>query len=115
MSTFFYGKSAKDGKYYFRLKDNNNETILHSTQGYETNQGCLNGIASVKLNAPYDHNYDRFLGVNSQYYFRLKSSNGQIIGQSEGYVSSTGREKGIENCKREAPSASVKELYAYSS
>ena len=110
MSTFFYDKSPKDSKYYFRLKDNNNETILHATQGYESSQGCLNGINSVKQHGPDDNNYEKFDGANNLYYFRLKASNGQIISQSQGYASGAGRDKGIENCKKETPIAAVKEL-----
>lgn len=38
-------------KYWFRLKAANGETILAS-QGYTTKESCLNGIESVKINAP---------------------------------------------------------------
>lgn len=38
-------------KYWFRLKAANGETILAS-QGYTTKESCLNGIESVKENAP---------------------------------------------------------------
>lgn len=110
MATYYYGKSLKDGKYYFRLKDDNNETILHSNQGYETRQGCIDGIASVRSNSPYDHNYSRFVGTDGKSYFHLNASNGRIIGQSEGYSSNYARDKGVENCKKEAPYASEKEV-----
>jgi uncharacterized protein YegP (UPF0339 family) len=113
MSTFFFGQSSKNNKYYFRLKDNNNETILNSNQGYETRSGCLNGIDDVKKYSPFDHNYSRFEGRDNLYYFNLKGRNGEIIGQSEGYNSASGRDRGIENCKREAPFASIKELTSY--
>jgi uncharacterized protein YegP (UPF0339 family) len=56
MSAFYYGKSLNDHEYYFRLRDNNNETILSSTEGYQTEQACLIGIAAVKKNAPDDNN-----------------------------------------------------------
>ena len=38
-------------KYWFRLKARNGETILAS-QGYTTKESCINGIESVKENAP---------------------------------------------------------------
>lgn len=38
-------------KYWFRLKAANGETILAS-QGYTSKESCLNGIESVKMNAP---------------------------------------------------------------
>ena len=41
----------KGGKFRFRLKARNGEIILAS-QGYKTKDTCLNGIESVKKNAP---------------------------------------------------------------
>lgn len=110
MATYFFGQSSKDSKWYFRLRDNNNETILSSTEGYNSRQSCLNGIDSVKKHSLYEHNYRTFIGNDSKYYFTLKASNGEPIGKSEGYNSSYGRDQGKENCKKEAPYASVKEV-----
>jgi hypothetical protein len=41
----------KAGKYRFRLKASNGQTIA-AGQGYSTKEACLNGIESVKKNAP---------------------------------------------------------------
>lgn len=41
----------KGGKFRFRLKARNGEIILAS-QGYKTKDTCLNGIESVRKNAP---------------------------------------------------------------
>lgn len=43
----------KDGKgeYRFRLKAANGE-IIATGEGYKTKQGCINGIESIKKNAP---------------------------------------------------------------
>jgi uncharacterized protein YegP (UPF0339 family) len=43
----------KDGKgeYRFRLKAANGE-IIAVGEGYKTKQGCINGIESIKKNAP---------------------------------------------------------------
>ena len=43
----------KDGKdeYRFRLKAANGE-IIASSEGYSSKDACMNGIASVKKNAP---------------------------------------------------------------
>jgi uncharacterized protein YegP (UPF0339 family) len=41
----------KNGKSRFRLKAPNGE-IIATSEAYETKQGCENGIASVKTNAP---------------------------------------------------------------
>lgn len=42
---------GRDGQYYFNLKASNGETICQS-EGYTTKQSALNGISSVKVNAP---------------------------------------------------------------
>lgn len=41
----------KAGKYRFRLKAANGEIIAVS-EAYESKSGCLNGVESVKTNAP---------------------------------------------------------------
>ena len=44
-----------------------------------------------------------FIGNNNQYYFRLRARNGEIILQSEGYVSKAGCKNGINSVKDNAP------------
>lgn len=110
MSKFYYGQSSKNSQWYFRLKDNNNETILTSSEGYNSRQGCLNGIDSVKRHSPYEQYYKSFTGTDMKYYFTLYAANGEAIGKSEGYNSSYGRDMGKDNCKREAPTATVHEV-----
>lgn len=95
-----------NGQYQFNLKADNHETILTS-ESYTTKLSCKKGIDSVKANAPYDNRYDRRIATNGQYYFNLKASNGEIIGTSEMYSSSFGRDNGIESVKRNAPTAEV--------
>ena len=48
-----------------------------------------------------------FKGKNDQYYFNLKAANGEIICQSEGYVSKQGAENGIASVKENAPGAPI--------
>ena len=103
-------RSERNNQFYFRLKAENRETILAS-EGYTTKDNCLNGVASVKLNAPLDANYARLTASNGQYYFNLKSiHNGQVIGTSELYTSIQARENGINSVKRNAPLAEVVDL-----
>ncbi|GAC07806.1 MAG: DUF1508 domain-containing protein [Alteromonadaceae bacterium] len=110
MNAVFEIFNGSNNQFYFRLKASNSEKILAS-EGYTTKENCRNGIASVKANAPSDYNYDRRKSVNGQHYFNLKSAhNGQVIGTSEMYVSSQGRDNGIESVKRNAPLATVKDL-----
>jgi uncharacterized protein YegP (UPF0339 family) len=104
----FIIKTGTDGQYYFSLKADNGQKIL-SSEGYTSKAGCMNGIASVKANSNADGNYDRRTSTNGKYYFNLKASNGQIIGTSEMYDSSSSRENGIESVKSNAPGATVEE------
>lgn len=101
-------KSTLNNQYYFRLRAVNAEIIL-SGEGYLTKQACLNGIGSVKANAPYDFRYDRRDGVDN-FTFNLKASNGEIIGRSENYTTRAARENGITAVKKDAPAASVEDL-----
>ena len=102
-------ESSVNGQYYYRLRSANNEIIL-SGEGYTTKQSCLNGVSSVKNNAPYDSRYERRVSTNNKYYFVLKAANGEIIGVSEMYESSYGRDNGIAAVKRDAPGAVVEDL-----
>lgn len=101
-------KSSSNNEYYYRLRARNGEPIL-SGEGYKTKQGCKDGIASVKLNAPIDGRYDRKDEFGS-YKFNLKASNHEIIGRSENYTTKNARETGIEAVKRDAPNATTEEL-----
>ncbi|MDO5655758.1 MAG: YegP family protein [Flavobacteriaceae bacterium] len=101
-------KSQANFPYYFRLKAKNGEIILGS-EGYTTKQNCQNGIASVKVHAPYDSNYERKDGIGN-YTFNLKANNGEIIGRSENYTTRQARENGIEAVKRDAPNAPTEDL-----
>ena len=101
-------KSTINYQYYYNLKSANGEKIL-SGEGYTTKQSCLTGIASVKLNAPYDSRYER-KNATMNYTFNLKAANGEIIGRSENYTSESARENGIAAVKRDAPNAPIEDL-----
>lgn len=47
---------------------------------------------------------------NGQFYWRLKSPNGKIVCQSEGYTKKHNCLKGIEAVKKLAPLAEVREI-----
>ena len=99
------------GEFRFRLRSKGNgEIILQSTEGYDSKQGCLKGIASVKANAPIDARYKRLNSTSNQYYFRLDASNGEPLGRSEMYNSTQARENGIAAVKRDAPDAPIEDL-----
>ena len=96
-------------KYHFVLKAANGQVIL-SSQMYASKSSAVNGIESVKKNAPTDNLYDRKTSSNGKFYFNLKSTNGQIIGSSQMYTSESGMNNGIESVKKNAPDADTKEV-----
>lgn len=102
-------KKNSSSQFYYKLKAINGENIL-TGEGYTSKQACLNGIQSVKTNAPIDSRYDKKTATNGQYYFNLKSSNGEVIGVSELYTTAAARDNGIAAVKRDAPNAGIEDL-----
>ena len=108
MAKFEVYKDKRE-QFRFRLKADNGQNILAS-EGYTTKANCINGIESVKTNAPIDARYERLTASNGSPYFNLKSSNGQIVGTSEMYSSIAAREVGITSVRDNALGASVEDL-----
>jgi len=102
----YYINKAKNGQFYFNLTGRNGEIILTS-ETYVTRQGCNDGITSVKANSPYDSNYRKYIATNGQYYFTLVSDNNKVIGRSEMYSFSSGRDNGIVSVKEKGSKSSV--------
>ena len=107
----------------FDLKATNGQVIATS-EVYESKAACLNGIESVRKNAPVanveDQTVENFEAVKhpkfelyqdkaGDYRFRLKATNGQVIATSENYESKKSCENGIQSVKNNAPEAEVTE------
>lgn len=105
----------------FDLKAGNGEVIATS-EVYNSEASCRNGIESVKKNTPIagvenqtvegfekvkHPKFEVYLDKAGEYRFRLKATNGEIIAVSEGYTSLAGCENGIESVKKNAPDAEV--------
>ncbi|MCF2487497.1 YegP family protein [Dyadobacter sp. CY347] len=99
-------KHRSNGEFQFNLKAGNGEIILTS-EGYETKAGCKGGIQSVRNNCQDDSRYERINATTGRYRFVLKATNGQIIGTSENYESSSGMNSGIESVKLNGTSDDV--------
>ena len=95
-----------NGEFQFNLKAGNGQTILTS-EGYTTKAACLNGIESVKTNSKDESKFDKLESKSGKPYFNLKASNGQIIGSSEMYESTSARDNGIASVKTNAPDATT--------
>jgi uncharacterized protein YegP (UPF0339 family) len=104
----FVLKTAKDGQTYFNLKAANGEAIL-SSEMYKSKSGALNGIESVKTNAPLAERFEKKVSSNGKHYFVLKAGNHEIIGNSEMYESASSRDNGIQSVMKNAPTADTKD------
>ena len=113
-------KEAKTGP-MFNLKAGNGEIILTS-EVYSGKSACLNGIESVKNNAPIANvedqtvegfakqkcpKFELYKDKKGEFRFRLNASNGQTVGVSEGYASKSGALNGIESVKKNSGSETV--------
>ena len=105
----------------FDLKATNGQVIANS-EVYNSEAACLNGIESVKKNAPAaavenqtvegyaeekHPKFEIYLDKAGEYRFRLKATNGQIIATGEGYKTLASCENGVESVKKNAPEAEV--------
>lgn len=108
MGKFIVSKRS-NGEFQFNLKAGNGQVILTS-EGYSSKANCHNGVESVKKNALHDERFEKKESKNGKHFFNLKASNGQIIGSSEMYESTSSRDNGIESVKKNAPDASVEEV-----
>ena len=107
----------------FDLKATNGQVIATS-EVYEAKASCENGIESVRKNAPIaavedqtvegfetatNPKFELYADKAGEFRFRLKARNGQIIATSEGYVTKSSCENGIESVRKNAPEAEVVE------
>ena len=107
----------------FDLKHTNGQVIATS-EVYKSKTSCLDGVASVKKNAPIalveDQTAEDFVTVKNpkfemykdkagEFRFRLKARNGQIIAVSEGYTTKAACENGIASVQKNAPEAENEE------
>mgnify|MGYP000983009514 CR=1 FL=1 len=106
MAAKFELKKSKSGQFFFNLLATNGQVILASEQ-YGTRASALNGIESVRKNAPLDGRFGRLSAKDGSPYFTLKAGNGQVIGQSQMYSSESARDAGIASVQANAPEAAL--------
>ena len=109
MPGYYVLKKNSSGQFHFVLKADNHEVIL-SSEVYSSKQGALTGIASCQANSPLDARYDKRTSSASQPYFVLKAANHEIIGNSQMYASTSGRDGGIASCKVNGPTTKIEEI-----
>ena len=99
-------QSAKNQKYYFRLKARNGQIVLGS-QGYKGKAAAKKGISSVIANGTKDEQYNRKVAANGSHHFNLMSRNNQVIGTSQMYSSKASMENGIKAVKKASQGAEI--------
>ena len=117
-----YAVRESKSKFYFNLKADNGEIILTS-EGYNREASCLQGVESVRVNAPVaavedqtvegfkketNPKFEVYTDKAGEFRFRLKARNGQIIGVSEGYKAKASAIKGIESIRKNSSSDVMK-------
>lgn len=99
----------RGGKSRYRLKAGNGQIIL-TGEAYNSKDACMNGIESVRKNSKNDSAFEVYEDKKGGFRFRLKASNGEIIGQGESYNAKSGCIKGIESVKKNAAEAKIAEV-----
>ena len=102
-------KGKDNSHFFFHLKAGNGEVILAS-QGYTTKANCKNGVESVAKNAADEGNFEKKTAKDGRAYFVLHAANKQIIGNSQMYAQSSGRDNGIKSVHQNAVEAEVLDL-----
>ena len=105
----------------FDLKAGNGEVIATS-EVYTTEAACMNGIESVKKNAPVaevedqtvadyatvkNPKFEVYQDNAGEFRFRLKATNGQVIATGEGYKAKASCLNGVESVKKNVVDAVV--------
>ncbi|MDI9540807.1 MAG: YegP family protein [Bacillota bacterium] len=118
------------GKYVVRKKENGasfnlvagNGEVIGVSEFYTSENNCLNGIESVRRNAPEANVEDQtiagyetlkhpkfeiFKDKRGEFRFRLRAKNGEIILASEGYTAKASCKNGIDSVVRNSDSPVV--------
>ncbi|HET7774614.1 MAG TPA: YegP family protein, partial [Burkholderiaceae bacterium] len=81
-----------------------------SSETYKARASAINGVESVKKNAPQTHRFALHTSSNGRHYFTLKAANGQIIGTSQMYATPDSARQGMLSCQTHAPEAVLEDL-----
>lgn len=114
---------VKEGKAGFRFNlVAANGQVIGSSEIYKAKASCLNGVESIRKNAPEaaledqtvenfaqekSPKFEMYLDKAGEFRFRLKARNGEIILVSEGYKAKASCLNGIESVRKNADSEVV--------
>ena len=109
MAGWFELTKNDKGQHHFVLKAGNAEVILRS-ETYESKAAARNGIESVQKNAADAGRFETKAAKDGRHYFNLKAGNHQVIGTSQMYKSTDGRDNGIASVQKNGISTDVREI-----
>ena len=101
----------KSGEYRFRLRGAD-ERVLLKSEGYKSRKNALNGVASVRKNAPNAARYQPQMASSGKAHFNLKAGNHQVIASSSLFASEKEMEKTIELVQTLAKASELIDLTA---
>lgn len=90
------------------MKASNGQIIL-SSEGYKSKVSCKNGIESVKKNAKDPKRFTKTTTSSGAYRFALVATNKEVIGTSQNYKSTSGRDNGMKSVMKNAGKAIISE------
>lgn len=108
MAGHFEIETRPDGQFMFSFRVGS-EVIVNS-EAYTSKSACVNGIESVKKNAPDEGRYRSTTTPDERFRFALDAANGQTIGSSSYFDTASERDDAIEFVMKNAPDAKVDDL-----
>lgn len=101
-------KSQAKEPFSFVFVDDKSKTLLKS-ENYKAKESARNGIASVQKNCQSGTRYELKESKNGKFFFNLKAANGQIVGTSTMFASTSERAEAITLIKNQAVEVQVEE------
>jgi uncharacterized protein len=92
-SAAFETFEGADGNHYFRFVAGNGQNLLRS-QGYASASAAHEGVASVVTIGNDRRNFEVREAKDGEFYFNVRSGNGQVVGTSQLYASRVNAEHG---------------------
>ena len=107
-----YQDASKEYRWRLVTGDEKDSKVLATGgQGYKAKSDCLHGVEIIKKGSSDKLNFEVYEDKGSDYRWRAKSSNGQVVASSGlSYKSKADCEKAVELVKKGVGKASTKEV-----
>ncbi len=109
MSGHFKIENAAGGRFHFNLVAGNGAIILTSGL-FDSKDAALTAIELARTSAGFPERFERKVAKNKESYFLLRTAEGEVLGRSEMYGSTSSMENGIKSVMKNGPVATLKDL-----